>query len=35
MSLKMDDVNVFFILIFIQIDISCKYKLNMQLQNIL
>jgi len=29
--LKMDDINVFFILIFIQIDISRKYKLHMQL----
>jgi hypothetical protein len=31
MPLKMDDINVFFIFIFIQIDISCKYKLHMQL----
>jgi hypothetical protein len=34
MSLKMDDINVFFILIFIQINISCKSKLHMQLQTI-
>ncbi len=25
---KMDDINVFFIFIFIQINISCKYKLH-------
>jgi len=30
---KMDDINVFFI--FIQIDINCKYKLHMQLQTTL
>jgi hypothetical protein len=28
----MDDISVFFILILIQIDISCKYKWHMQLQ---
>jgi hypothetical protein len=28
-AIEMDDINVFFILIFIQIDISCKYKLHM------
>jgi hypothetical protein len=32
MPLKMNDINVFFILIFIQIDINHKYKLHMQLQ---
>jgi hypothetical protein len=33
--LKMDDINVFFIFIFIQFDISFKYKLHMQLQTTL
>jgi len=33
MTLKMDDINVFFIFIFIQIDISHKYKLHMQFAN--
>jgi len=35
MPLKLDDINVFFIFIFTQIDISCKYKLHMQLQTTL
>jgi hypothetical protein len=35
MQLKMDDINVFFIFIFIQIYIGHKYKLHMQLQTIL
>jgi len=35
MPLKMDDINVFSILIFIQINISHKYKLHMQLQTTL
>jgi len=33
MPLKVDDISAFFI--FIQIDISCKYKLHMQLQTTL
>jgi len=33
--LKKDDINVFFILIFIQIDIGHKFKSHMQLQTIL
>jgi hypothetical protein len=35
MPLKMDDINVVFIFNFIQIDISHKYKLHMQLQTTL
>jgi hypothetical protein len=35
MPLKMDDINVFFIFSFIQINISPKCKLHMQLQTIL
>jgi hypothetical protein len=35
MLFKKDDINVFFILIFIQIDISSKFKSHMQLQTIL
>jgi hypothetical protein len=35
MPLKMDDVNVFSIFIFIQINISHKCKLHMQLQTTL
>jgi hypothetical protein len=31
----MDDINVFFIVIFIQINISHKYNLHMQLQTTL
>jgi hypothetical protein len=34
MSLKIDDISVFFIVIFIQIHISCKSKSHMQLQTI-
>jgi hypothetical protein len=32
---RMEDVSVFFIFIFIQINISCKYKSHMQLWTIL
>jgi hypothetical protein len=32
---KKDDINVFFIFIFIQFDISYKYKLHMQFQTTL
>jgi hypothetical protein len=32
---KKDDMNVFFIFIFIQMDISCKYTLHLQLQTTL
>ncbi len=35
MPLKIDDINIFFIFIFFQIDINCKYKLHMQLQTTL
>jgi len=35
MPLKKDDINVLFILSFIQIDISCKFKSRMQLPTIL
>jgi len=35
MPLKMDDISVFSIFIFIQMDISHKYKLCMQLQTTL
>jgi hypothetical protein len=35
MPLKMDDINEFFIFIFIQIIINCKYEFHMQLQTTL
>jgi hypothetical protein len=35
MPLKIEDINVFFIIILIQINSSHKYKLHMQLQTIL
>ncbi len=35
MPLKINDINVFFIFLFIQMNSSHKYKLHMQLQTIL
>jgi hypothetical protein len=35
MPFKMDDINVFFIFIFIKMEISCKYMLHLQSQTIL
>jgi hypothetical protein len=34
MSFKMDDISVFFIFIFIQIETSCKFQSHKQLQTI-